>query len=143
MFFSYFMKQKSNQFPIAIFTCAPECRSFYILAGPEAQAQSITLIIQKEQKPFSPILQTSTTKNKNLQKNSKAILTRLGLSPWRKTCSKTIKKCCRGTESESNIRPNLREDSISSLTTSLQIFTRLLRSMLTGSRSGVESSSKA
>lgn len=57
-----------------------------------------------------------------------------GLSPCRNTCSSTMKKCCNGTWSESSIRPKRRDCSNNSLTTNLQIFTKLLRSMAAGSR---------
>ncbi|MPC08127.1 hypothetical protein E2C01_000703 [Portunus trituberculatus] len=45
-----------------------------------------------------------------------------------------MKKCCSGTESESNWRPNLREDSMSSFTTNLQMFTRWEGSKSGGAR---------
>ena len=48
-----------------------------------------------------------------------------------------MKKCCSGIESESSMRPCVNEDSISSFTTSLQMFIRLLLSILTGSRSEI------
>ena len=58
-----------------------------------------------------------------------------GLSPCLRTCSRTMKKCWRGMWSESNWRPNFRLESITSLMTSFKMFTRLLLSIRTGSRS--------
>ena len=66
----------------------------------------------------------------------KASLTFFGLSPCLRTCSRTMKKCCRGIWSESSCLPNFKLLSITSFTTSLLMFTRLLLSMRTGSRSG-------
>lgn len=58
----------------------------------------------------------------------------LGRSPCLSTCSSTMKKCCKGMWSESSIRPYLSEVSISSLTISLEMLSRLLRSTAAGSR---------
>lgn len=64
----------------------------------------------------------------------KKMFTFLGRKPCLSTCSSTMKKCWRGMWSESNIRPYFNEVSISSLTMSFDILTKLLRSIITGSR---------
>lgn len=57
----------------------------------------------------------------------------LGRRPCRRTCSSTMKKCCNGKWSLSNWRPKRTDCSNNSLTTNLQMFTRLLRSIAAGS----------
>lgn len=64
----------------------------------------------------------------------KVFHTFLGLSPCRMTCSSTMKKCCKGMWSESSILPCFSDVSISSLTTSFEMLTKLLRSTAAGSR---------
>lgn len=66
--------------------------------------------------------------------SSKASFTFFGRKPCLSTCSRTMKKCCNGIWSESSIRPYLNDVSISSFTINFEMFTRLLLSMMTGSR---------
>lgn len=63
-----------------------------------------------------------------------ARFTFFGRKPCLSTCSRTMKKCCNGMWSESSIRPYFKDVSISSLTISFEMLTRLLLSMITGSR---------
>lgn len=63
-----------------------------------------------------------------------ATFTFFGRKPCLSTCSRTMKKCCNGMWSESSIRPYFKDVSISSLTISFEMLTRLLLSMITGSR---------
>lgn len=58
----------------------------------------------------------------------------LRLRPCRSTCSRTMKNCCNGSWSSSNIRPCAIEESISSLTISLETFSKLALSIARGSR---------
>lgn len=61
-------------------------------------------------------------------------ITFFGFNPCLNTCSRTIKKCCKGILSESNIRPYLSDVSISSFTISFDMLTKLRLSIITGSR---------
>lgn len=61
-----------------------------------------------------------------------------GFNPCLKTCSRTIKKCCKGILSESSIRPYFSDVSISSLTISFDMLTKLLLSIITGSRAEIK-----
>jgi len=61
-----------------------------------------------------------------------------GFNPCLKTCSRTIKKCCKGILSESSIRPYFSDVSISSLTISFDMLTKLLLSIITGSRTEIK-----
>lgn len=72
--------------------------------------------------------------------NPTCIITFFGFNPCLNTCSRTIKKCCKGILSESNIRPYLSDVSISSLTISFDMLTKLLLSIITGSRAEIKES---
>ena len=61
-----------------------------------------------------------------------------GFNPCLKTCSRTIKKCCKGILSESSIRPYFSDVSISSLTISFDMLTKLLLSIIAGSRAEIK-----